>query len=63
MHYDKQLNALVIPVSQIASVTRDGAAIDMKNAFLMNAGGQTITIKQEQNELDTRPGTLGKAKD
>lgn len=63
MRYDKQTNSLIIPVSQIATVTRDGEAVDMQNAFLMNLGGQVITIKKDTHEHDSRPSIKPKAKD
>ena len=64
MHYDKQARALVVPVSEIARVERDGAPIDFTNGYVLNLPGTiTITAKEESNEQDPGPRTSGRTED
>ncbi|MCG3777583.1 MAG: hypothetical protein JW388_0277 [Nitrospira sp.] len=66
MRYDKQADTLLIPLSQVATVTRDGKAIDHANAWILNLSGAiTITTKTEETgEIDepSRPSDISGAK-
>lgn len=63
MHYDKQARALVVPVSEIARVERDGAEIDFTNGWVLNLPGTITMIAKEPNEQDPGPRISGRAED
>jgi hypothetical protein len=61
MKHDKQTDCLIIPMSEVESVTRNGKPVaDHTNAWDLNHGN--ITIKTKGNDEPTRKDRISPAK-